>query len=165
MKTKFVMILPALLVMFLLINCRSSSKINTKTNKQGEKRVVVAIDTPLQDTYWKLITLGEKSIDTSKNKEMYILFRSENNRAEGNGGCNSFAGPYQLKGDSSVVLGELASTRMYCAGIENENAFFMALSATDHFQIHDDTLILSKGRAVELAKFVAVKRVKDHKAL
>jgi heat shock protein HslJ len=164
MKTKFVMVLPALLMMFLLINC-SSSNINAKTNKPGDTPVI-ATDTPLQDTRWKLISLGEKPVDTSKNiKEMYILFRSENNRAEGNGGCNSFAGPYQLIGDSSVVLGELASTRMYCAGIENENAFFMALSATDHFQIHDDTLILSKGRAVELAKFVAVKRVKDHKAL
>jgi heat shock protein HslJ len=159
------MILPALLVMFLLINCTSSSKINTKTNKPGDTPVI-AMDTPLQDTRWKLISLGEKLVDTSKNiREMYILFRSENNRAEGNGGCNSFAGPYQLKGDSSVVLGELASTRMYCAGIKNENAFFMALSATDHFQIHDDTLILSKGRAVKLATFVAVKRVKDDTAL
>lgn len=159
MKTKSIMILPASLVVFLLINC-SNSKINTKANQSGETRVI-AMDTPLLDTHWKLIALGEKSIDTSKNvKEMYIIFRSENNRAEGNGGCNNFAGPYRLKGDSSVILGELASTKMYCAGIENENAFFIALSATDHFQIHDDTLILTKGRTVKLATFVAVKRIK-----
>ena len=155
MKTKSVMILPALLVILLLSNC-SNSKINTKTNP-GEAAGIVR-DTPLRDTHWKLIALGEKPIDTSKNiKEMYILFRSENNRVEGNGGCNTFAGPYQVKGDSSVILGELASTKMYCGGIENENAFFMALSATDHFQIHDDTLILSKGHSVKLATFVAVK--------
>jgi heat shock protein HslJ len=159
MKTKFVIILPALLIMFLLINC-SNSKINTKTNKPGDTPVL-AMDASLQDTYWRLIALGEKSIDTSKNiKEMYIVFKSENNRAEGNGGCNTFAGPYQLKGDSSIFLGELASTKMFCQGIENENAFFMALSAADHFQIHDDTLILSKGSAVKLATFIAVKRIK-----
>ena len=158
MKTKFVMILPALLIIFLLINC-SNSKTNAKANKPANTPVI-AMDTSLQDTYWKLIALGEKPVDTSKNiKEMYIVFRSENNRAEGNGGCNTFAGPYELKGDS-VFLGELASTKMFCQGIENENAFFMALSAANHFEIHDDTLILSKGRAVKLATFVAVKKIK-----
>jgi len=164
MKTKFIMILPALLVIFLLINC-SSSRVNAKNITTGETPVT-AIDTSLQDTYWRLTALGEKPVDTSKNiKEMYIVFRSENNRVEGNGGCNTFAGPYELKDDSSFVLGELVSTRMFCPGIENENAFFKALSAADHFQIHDDTLILSKGRAVKLATFIAVKKVKYHKAL
>ncbi len=36
----------------------------------------------------------------------------------------------------------------------------MALSAADHFEIHDDTLILSKDPEVKLATFIAVKKIK-----
>ena len=60
MKTKFVMILPALLIIFLLINC-SNSKTNAKDNKPANTPVI-AMDTSLQDTYWKLIALGEKPV-------------------------------------------------------------------------------------------------------
>lgn len=156
MKMKHAKILSTVLVILILTSC-GYSKLNTNSNKSPNINTII-MDVPLQDTHWKLISLVGKPINSSKNlKEMYILFRSDNNRAEGNGGCNAFVTSYQLNGDSSVFLGELASTKMYCQGIENENAFFMALSKTDHFQIHDDTLILSHGRTLNLAKFVVKK--------
>lgn len=156
MKMKYAIILSAMLVILALISC-GNSRLNTISNKSANT-TITAMDVPFQDTHWRLIDLLGKPVNTSKNrKEMYIVFRRENNRAEGNGGCNAFVTSYQLKGDSSVFLGELASTKMYCAGIDNENAFFMALSKTDHFQIHDDTLILSKSRELNLAKFVGEK--------
>jgi heat shock protein HslJ len=164
MKLKSIMSFPILMAIIISISC-SSSKVNTGTHQAIDVNSVT-LAVPLQDIYWKLISLVGKPIDTSKNlKEMYIVFKTENNRAEGNGGCNTFAGSYQLKGDSSVFLSEIASTKMYCEGIENENAFFMALSRANHFQIHDDTLILSEDRAMKLARFVAVlSRNKVHTA-
>lgn len=156
MKTKYATILSTMLAIPVLISC-GSLRLSTISNKPADTTSTIT-DVPFQDTHWKLIDLAGKPVNNSKNhKEMYIVFRSENNRAEGNGGCNAFVTSYQLKGDSSVFLGELASTKMYCAGIENENAFFMALSITDHFQIHDDTLLLSTGHDIMLAKFIAVK--------
>lgn len=156
MKMKYATILSMTLLTLIILSCSNSVKnIISKKAVIGTKTIM---DIPLQGTHWKLISLVGKTVNTSKNhKEMYIIFRSENNRAEGNGGCNAFVTSYQLKGDSSVFLGELASTKMYCPGIENENVFFMALSKTDHFQIHDDTLILGKGRELNLAKFVGEK--------
>ncbi|MEO8962296.1 MAG: META domain-containing protein [Ginsengibacter sp.] len=156
MKMKYAVISLTMFTSFILTSC-GSSRLNIITNKSANTNITI-INVPFQDTHWKLIDLVGKPVNTSKNhKEMYIVFGSENNRAEGSGGCNAFVTSYQLTSDSSVFLGELASTKMYCAGIEIENAFFMVLSKTDHFQIHDDTLILSKGRELNLAKFVGEK--------
>lgn len=156
MKIKYAMISSTMFTILILSSC-GSSRLSTISKKSANTYTTI-MNAPFQDTHWKLIDLLGKSVNAYKNrKEMYIIFRSENNRAEGNGGCNAFVTSYQLKEGSSVYLGELASTEMYCAGIDNENAFFMALSKTDHFQIHDDTLILSKSRESILAKFVAKK--------
>lgn len=151
---KLVMIISVLTGLIICVSC-SQSKINVGKSKSVSSADASTLTVPFQETHWKLIELMDKPLDTSKNlKEMYIIFKSKGNRVEGNGGCNTFASSYTSKG-SSIALGEMISTKMYCPGIGNENAFFIALSKADHYSVKDDTLILSNQFIPKLATFVA----------
>lgn len=63
--------------------------------------------------------------------------------AEGNGGCNSFSGPYKLDGDK-ISIGPLASTRMACepAVMDAEAAWFTLLGNAAQVEMGDKQLIL-----------------------
>jgi heat shock protein HslJ len=64
-------------------------------------------------------------------------------RAAGNGGCNRFGGTYTLEG-SGLRFGPLASTKMFCEGvIEQEQAFLGALAAATGYRVEgNDRLLL-----------------------
>jgi heat shock protein HslJ len=54
---------------------------------------------------------------------------TEEMKAAGNGGCNSWFAPIVIEGDT-VQIGSIASTRKACRGtMEQENAYFAALAA------------------------------------
>jgi heat shock protein HslJ len=66
----------------------------------------------------------------------------------GNGGCNSYSGPYMVEGTTtlygrSITIGPVISTQIYCrATSEQEGTYFQLLQSTSSYSIDDDHLIL-----------------------
>jgi copper homeostasis protein (lipoprotein) len=69
---------------------------------------------PLQETYWKLMRLGDKPVILAeKQREPSLIFRSQQNRVTGFGGCNNLTGAYKLSGDQITFM-RVAATRRAC---------------------------------------------------
>ena len=65
---------------------------------------------------------------------------TEEMKAVGNGGCNSYFAPVVLEGDT-IRLGGIASTRKACHGtMQQEAAYFAALGAARTWQAEDGQL-------------------------
>jgi len=66
----------------------------------------------------------------------------------GNGGCNSYSGPYLVQGTTtlygrSITIGPVLSTQMYCrATSEPEGTYFQILQSTASYSINNGNLIL-----------------------
>lgn len=105
----------------------------------------------LEGTEWRLTELaGQPAHDPTPTLHLDAAQR----RASGSTGCNSFFGPYELRGDS-LRFGELASTRRACLDPEanrQERAYLDALGGTRSWRLAEATLVLS-GEPGELARF------------
>ena len=71
---------------------------------------------------------------------------------DGNGGCNSFSGPYKLDG-AKISIGPLASTRMACepAVMDAEAAWFTLLGNTAQVELAGTQLILKDSTGAQIA--------------
>ncbi len=116
-----------------------------------------ATATPLRNTYWKLVALKGKPAQAFKDqREPHLVFKADELRVSGSGGCNNLAGGFTLEGDR-LALSQMAGTMMACPhGMEQEAAFLATLATIARYRIAGDALTLfdAKGRA--LAKFRAV---------
>jgi len=90
----------------------------------------------LENTYWKLASLGDTAVaSASQQQEPHLVFNSENHHVSGSGGCNRLTGSYEINGDQ-LSLGEMASTMMACLkGMDTEQAFLKALSQVKTWKI------------------------------
>src|SRR6185312_10356911 len=150
MKIRYEIIVAAI-VSFgaICMNCHPSNKI---TKNPADTQTL--LKTPLQETHWTLVELMGKPVsDTPERKEMYLILHKDQNRVEGNGGCNAFSGTYVLK-NNEISFGPLVSTKMFCPGLQYENEFFKALSTANHYYLKNDTLSLTKGKIMRVAKFI-----------
>jgi copper homeostasis protein (lipoprotein) len=111
---------------------------------------------PLQETYWKLTRLEDKPVILAeKQREPSLVFRSEQSRLTGFGGCNNLAGSYTLKGNE-LTLGRIAATRKACLeGLDIEGAFFKALEKVRTWKIFGEHLELYDAEANMLARLEA----------
>jgi heat shock protein HslJ len=88
------------------------------------------------------------------NARLTAVFTSRN--VSGNGGCNSFSGPYRASG-SAIQIGPLASTLRLCgnAALDTQEAQYLsALQLATTFRVTGPQLVLLRadgGIAVELA--------------
>ncbi|KDN55483.1 META domain-containing protein [Flavobacterium seoulense] len=131
----------------LLFSCNSTK--NVKNEKSSE----------ITEKYWKLIEInGQKvTVENFAAKEPHLILKKEENRVNGNGGCNSFFGTYELQANvNRISFSKIGSTRMACLKPTVENDFFKVLETVDNYTIKNDTLQLNKARMAPLAKFVAV---------
>ena len=96
---------------------------------------------PLEGTQWALAS----GVDVPDDADPPTLLLEEGN-ASGFGGCNTFAGGYELDGDS-ISIGPLAGTLMACEEpkMAVEGAYMPALEAADAWSVDGDELILSSG--------------------
>ena len=96
---------------------------------------------PLEGTEWALAS----GVDVPGDADPPTLLLEEGN-ASGFGGCNTFAGAYELDGDS-ISIGPLAGTLMACElqKMAVEGAYLPALEAADAWSIDGDELVLSSG--------------------
>ena len=137
----------------LFISCCTSKK-TTSENTNSPKE-----STEIVEKYWKLIEINGQKV-TAENataKEPHLILKSEENRVNGNGGCNSFFGTYELQTNTNrISFSKIGSTRMACMGKNVEADFLNVLETVDNYTVKNDTLQLNKARMAPLAKFVAV---------
>lgn len=112
---------------------------------------------PLENTYWKLTSLGGSPIVTaSSQREAHLILQPANRRVTGSGGCNRLSGSYQVNGDR-ISLGRVASTMMACIdGMKTEKDFLKALGRVNRWRISGQRLELLDAAGTPLASFEAV---------
>ena len=109
---------------------------------------------PLRETYWKLMELEGKPVTAAdQQQEAHLVFRTQDNRISGSGGCNRLMGSYAVEGDAIHFKG-VASTMMACLhGMETEQAFVGALNKVQSWKITGNHLELYDGTGSLLVKF------------
>ncbi len=118
----------------------------------------VDFDTDIREKYWKLTELNGKPIKwvDGQSKEAHFMLKADDNRVQGNGGCNGFFGSYEINEGNRIKFAQLASTMMACENLETENALMKVLEIADNYSLNGDYLYLNKARMAPLAKFEVV---------
>lgn len=125
------------------------------TKKAGDGNT----DAGLTDTYWKLTELNGTAIGEANadRREVYLILRKKDSRAQGNAGCNGYGGTYELNPNGfNIKFSAMMHTQMACPGLDIENQFLKVFETADSYYVKDGTLQLNRARMAPLAKFVAV---------
>jgi copper homeostasis protein (lipoprotein) len=111
----------------------------------------------LENTYWKLVRLGNELVTSSaSDKEPFITLMPQGNRVQGFAGCNRLMGGYELK-EENLKFGRMASTRMACQkGMKLEDSFIQALESTVKWKIEGEHLDLSALKGALVARFESI---------
>jgi len=112
-------------------------------------------ETPaLTGTAWRLVELfGKPVVPAAGAQSPSILLDEAGHRIEGYGGCNRFAGAYELKDGGRIAFSGIAATLRACPDMETESQFFEVLGMTDNYAIAGMRLSLHKARMAPLARF------------
>ena len=108
----------------------------------------------LENTYWKLVRLGDRPVTVADHRrEPHLRLVPEGMQVQGFGGCNRFFGGYELDG-KTLRFNKMAMTRMACIdGMDQEQAFLKALEATIRWKILGEHLELYGAKGDFLARF------------
>lgn len=119
-------------------------------NSQGLTRA------SLENTYWKLIRLGDQSVSAaSPRQEPHLTFDANSHRVAGFGGCNQVMGSYELNA-GRLTFSQMASTMMACAeGMDTEQAFLRVLAKVETWKVEGRQLSLFDAGGHEVAHFEA----------
>jgi copper homeostasis protein (lipoprotein) len=110
----------------------------------------------LENTKWKLIEIGGLPFAvTAGEREVFIQLDPKEHRLSGQAQCNRLSSGYALH-DSSLTFTPMASTRMACPGMNDEDAVLKALGSTTGYRVRGQTLELLAGRVVT-TRFIATK--------
>lgn len=109
----------------------------------------------VEDTTWTLMRLGKAEVIVpGGTPRPTLILKSQEQLAQGLGGCNRFSGSYELAG-RSLRFGTLMTTRMACPRLETETAYMSALETTRSWSLFDGMLELLDADAQPLARFEA----------
>jgi copper homeostasis protein (lipoprotein) len=115
-----------------------------------------ATSVTLENTKWKLIEIGGAPFaPTAGEHDVFIQLDPKEHRVSGQAQCNRVMGGYTLR-DSSLTFTSVATTRMFCPAMDDENAVLKALGGTTGYRLRGQTLELLAGRAIA-TRFVATK--------
>jgi len=93
-------------------------------------------DADLENTAWSLIEVNGQPILDGTNPTLVF----EDDRAGGNGSCNTFSGDYTAE-NGKLTFGPIVSTLMFCDGfMDQESAYLTALQEAAGYQIRGDNL-------------------------
>jgi copper homeostasis protein (lipoprotein) len=110
----------------------------------------------LQETYWKLTRLEDNPVMLAeKQREPSLVFRSQQNRVTGFGGCNNLTGTYVLNGGEITFKGVAATQRACLQGMDIEGALFKVLEKVRRWKIFGQHLELYDAGGKMLARFEA----------
>jgi len=131
---------------------------NKITGELAEKYILRKSNNDIVEKYWKLIELHGKPlvVDSTYIKQPHIIFKKQENKIIGHGGCNSITGTYELKEGNRIIISNVISTRMACPTINVELEFLNVLAMADNYNLSGDMLVLNKARTAPLARFKAV---------
>lgn len=133
--------------------------LNEKGERKSEEYFLQKIDTELKEKYWKVVELsGVQIIWKNENqREPHIIFRSFENKFNGNGGCNTFSGSYELLTGNEIMLSPVMATKMYCEGTMTvEDQLFQILGKVNGYSVIGDELSFTDKEGNIIAKFEAV---------
>jgi putative lipoprotein len=123
--------------------------------------VSAASTAQLENTYWKLLQLGDESrVRTAEGqRETHIVLQASLDgprRVAGFGGCNRLAGSYTLDGDR-IAFTHMASSMMACEhGMDTEKALHAALGKAARWAIRGEQLDLLDADGKRVALFESV---------
>lgn len=94
---------------------------------------------------WQLESFGGTTELEPADSAVTTVITFQGGQVSGNGGVNSFGGPYKTSGGGGLEIGPVSATEM--AGeppaMEQEARFFEALGKTRHFEFNEGNLILT----------------------
>jgi heat shock protein HslJ len=106
----------------------------------------------LENTYWKLVSLGKTNIPNLP-REAQIVLNPNMQRVAGSGGCNRITGSYEVSGNQ-IRFNQMASTMMACPeGMDTEKNFMNALNQAKTWKISGERLELFGANGESVAKF------------
>jgi copper homeostasis protein (lipoprotein) len=114
----------------------------------------------LENTYWKLSTLGDRPVTVrAGEQEPHLMLSSETGRMSGWAGCSGVSARYRAKGQS-LTFAALMSMRATCAskGSDLERRYVTALRNVNRAKITGERLELFDARGKLLARFEAGRR-------
>ncbi|MHA4846688.1 copper resistance protein NlpE N-terminal domain-containing protein [Flavitalea antarctica] len=131
---------------------------NKITGDLAHRYVFTKQNYAILEKYWKLTELNGKPvlIDSASRNEPHIIFKDEEGRFVGNGGCNSFSGNFELDSRNKITMSKAIVTQMACTNMEIESQLLRVLQMADNYILNADTLILNKARMAPLARFKVV---------
>jgi heat shock protein HslJ len=133
--------------------CHSTSR---SGKSQGD---AASAENAITGKYWRLIELNGRPVtQASQQNEPRLTFREENLQMDGNGGCNSFRGNYELGEMGRIRFFGVVATQKACLHMETEKELFKVFDMADNYALSADGKILSLNRArmAPLARFEAV---------
>ena len=131
---------------------------NKITGAMADKYVLRKSYNDIAEKYWKLTELLGKPVvvDSTFIKEPHVIFKAQENRVIGHGGCNSISGSYELKEGNKILISNVIATRMSCPTIHTELDFLNVLAMADNYNVKGDVLVLNKAKMAPLARFRVV---------
>lgn len=133
--------------------------LNEKGERKSEQYFIYNQDTELKEKYWKVVELSGVKVNWQheNQREPHIIFRSFENRFNGNSGCNTFSGSYELLTGNEIMLGQIMATKMYCEGAMTvEDQLFQILEKVNGYSVIGDALSFTDKEGNCIAKFEAV---------
>ena len=121
-----------------------------------EKLVYAPGETPLVGTQWLLIAHGDPGglINVEAGTAITAIF-SEDGNITGSGGCNYYAGSYEVN-EAQIEIGPVATTASFCEdGSDLEQAFLAALEETETFSLFGQRLTLYSNDGKEVLVFTS----------
>jgi heat shock protein HslJ len=129
-------LLPA--IVFSLLLCFQKQHGSNVSLPTGNKAAAI------QDSvkwYLKKIHHDSGMVDV-QTRRAFIRLDIKNNKAGGNGSCNSFGSTLAVKGDS-ISFTHTFSTKMYCDEVQStENYFFTFLQKVNRYEVNGNSLLL-----------------------
>lgn len=113
----------------------------------------------LQNHTWIATQIGAQSIKTNPSAHNIpaLQFDEATKRVSGADGCNRLMGTYQATGNT-LVLSQMASTKMACIDNTLPNQFNTALANVTNYQVYNNTLKLLDRNGNLLVEFTRAKQ-------
>lgn len=139
----------AVFALFLLAACSSGPEPDSRI---GESAPPLEARAPVTNVDWHLTELNGHPPVAGTPVTLRLV--SAEKRAQGNGGCNNYSGPYALA-SQTLTFGEIISTKRACieeALNQQETAYLSMLSRVNRYTVSGNTLKLYRNEN-ELARF------------
>ncbi len=130
---RFLLAVPVVCFLF-VVSCGCGTQENTPDSE---------LESTITDLVWNLIEIGSSGEVTGAGGDSISLTLSGSDQmASGFSGCNEYNGSFEISGNS-LVIGPMASTRMFCEdSMDLEGRYMAALEAVTRIQSDGLTLTL-----------------------